>query len=165
MTQPKPDAGVEPEPIWARRDDGSLHVHLPNLPGFHFILQPGEVVETALLPTLNEFLPLYLKHAASARQDGYNAAIKMLRKNARDADYWSGLPKTPMTESEWSRCAADYLSSHRPEPSKDAEPTELVSVLEAICEAYESDDWPVSAAKHIVEARVILARTKIAKEI
>lgn len=60
-----------------RREDGSLHVRLKNLPGFHFILAKDEAVESSLTPALDDFLSMYLPaFAAAAEARGRNAAIE-----------------------------------------------------------------------------------------
>jgi hypothetical protein len=40
---------------------------------------------------------------------GYDAAVKVLRDNAREGDTWSGLPKHMLDESDVCRRAADLL--------------------------------------------------------
>jgi hypothetical protein len=50
--------------VAGERSDGTLHITSEDLPGFHFILGPGEDPQEALLPALKEFVPLHFAYCA-----------------------------------------------------------------------------------------------------
>jgi hypothetical protein len=61
-----------------RRDDGSVYLSSPDLPGLHYICPEGEDPAAALAPILAEFLPRYyeakLRHErATIRREGRSA--------------------------------------------------------------------------------------------
>lgn len=47
----------------SEREDGSTYYTVPTLPGFHFILAPGEDIQRTLIPAFKQFLGLSLRMA------------------------------------------------------------------------------------------------------
>ena len=45
------------------RDDGSLYYTCPELPGFHYIVAPGEELAATLVPAFKEYLALAVSTA------------------------------------------------------------------------------------------------------
>lgn|ERR1700722_329245 len=64
-----------------RRADGNAHVSFENLPGFHFLLIPGEDASRALLFAINEFSGLYIAAVrAEARAKGHREGESAMRR-------------------------------------------------------------------------------------
>ena len=65
-----------------RREDGSVYLSSPDLPGLHFICPPNKDPVAELSPILAEFLPRYfeakLRHEkATIRREGISASATM----------------------------------------------------------------------------------------
>ena len=58
----------------SEREDGSIYYTCLALPGFHFILAPGEDIQKVLIPAFKQFLGLSLRMATPTIRQSRSAA-------------------------------------------------------------------------------------------